>query len=318
MTLAEARALGRRWDLAVRAVTPVPAGSVNSSYALDTDEGARWFLRVYEEQGPDGARAEARMLLALAAEGVPTPPPRALAGEPGAFVSEHRGRPAAVFAWVPGAMVCQRGVTPRHARSVGLALAKVHRAGEAVEGLRPSRFGSAALRARLDALRARALPKELQRAVASLSATLDGLDAEGPARETTLIHGDLFRDNVLWEGEALRALLDFESASLGCAAFDLAVTLLAWCFGDSLDLGLARALVEGYRGARELRPEERQGLHREARRAALRFTVTRITDFELRRGEVAVYKDWRRFEARLRAVEAIAPDQLQQALGLRG
>jgi homoserine kinase type II len=128
-----------------------------------------------------------------------------------------------------------------------------------------------------------------------------------------IVHGDLFRDNVLFkcaEGEGhdeIVALLDFESASDGRFVYDLAVTVLAWCMGDAFEPELARAIVEGYESVRALEDREREGLRAELSIAALRFTTTRITDYALRGGEGRVMKDWKRFLRRFREVEQIPP-----------
>ncbi|MBI5512636.1 MAG: homoserine kinase [Deltaproteobacteria bacterium] len=316
LSLEDAGGLCERWGVALRTLAPVAAGSVNSSFALDGTDGARWFLRVYEEQGVDGARREAAMLAHLAARGVPTPFPRALRDVPGTYVQLHRDKPAVLFPWVPGTMACQRSVTAGRAFAVGQALARVHRAGEGLVGLQPSRFGPEALRLRLEALRGVDLTRELRGVVDGLLARIEALDPRTTPRDQGLIHGDLFRDNVLWEGDALTALLDFESASLGSFVFDLLVTVLAWCYGDALDLALARRMVEGYRAERALSAREVAELPEAARRAALRFTVTRVTDFELRRGAGGVYKDYRRFLGRLQALEALGSPRLLEGLGL--
>ena len=129
----------------------------------------------------------------------------------------------------------------------------------------------------------------------------------------SVIHGDVFRDNVLWHDDGrLSAIVDFESASRGNTGFDLMVTMLAWCFGDHLDQALARALVRGYARERVVERAFLLGCYQQARAAALRFAVTRITDYELRPRGVVVFKDYRRFMARLRAIEAIAEADFPQ------
>src|SRR5690606_32286937 len=94
---------------------------------------------------------------------------------------------------------------------------------------------------------AAAVTPEVAAAIDELAVRLERIRAAAPRAPgpETLIHGDLFRDNVLWQGGEISALLDFESASRGSAAFDLAVTMLAWCFGDDLDPALAAALAAG-------------------------------------------------------------------------
>jgi homoserine kinase type II len=124
-----------------------------------------------------------------------------------------------------------------------------------------------------------------------------------------VVHGDLFRDNVLWKDGELLALLDFESAFHGPFLYDLIVTMAAWCYRDAFDLELAKGLAEGYGAERPLEPREKHALRVEGALGMLRFATTRITDFSLRvpKGEKPV-RDYRRFLARLSFVEAGALD----------
>ncbi len=317
ITLPAARRLGALYGLDVTAVRPLLAGSVNTNVELTLAGGGRAFLRIYEEQGFPGAAGDARLLAHLAPLGVATPMPLALAAEPGAFVSEHAGKPAAVFPWVEGESLCQARVTPEATAQVGEALARVHVAGASFAGAPPSRFGPAQIDARLRSLREAALPPELSAVVARLSSRLEGHAARAPAPEVSgLVHGDLFRDNVLWKEGRIAALLDFESASRESYPFDLMVTLLAWCFGDRLDADLARAMAQGYARVRPMPEAEAALLHAEGSFAALRFAVTRITDFELRPRGLGVFKDYRRFLARGEALEALGPGGLRAMLGV--
>src|SRR3954463_4004949 len=118
LPLDDARRLGARYGLSVASVRGIPAGSVNSNYALSPEGGGRAFLRVYEEQDAASAAGEARVLDHLASHGVLTPRPLPLAGAPDQFISEHAGKPVAVFPWVAGEALCQARVTPDVARQV--------------------------------------------------------------------------------------------------------------------------------------------------------------------------------------------------------
>ncbi|HEY3234212.1 MAG TPA: hypothetical protein VGJ84_05820, partial [Polyangiaceae bacterium] len=54
---AEATRLGAAYGLDIASVEP-QSGSVNSNFRLEAGDGSRFFLRIYEEQGFDGARSE--------------------------------------------------------------------------------------------------------------------------------------------------------------------------------------------------------------------------------------------------------------------
>ena len=98
------------------------------------------------------------------------------------------------------------------------------------------------------------------------------------------------------------------------------VTILAWCFTDRFDPARGRAMTEGYVSERPLADHEKQGLHAEAQLAALRFTITRITDDAIRAVELGVPprrdKDWRRFAERTAALDAMGREGLLRLLGL--
>ncbi|MBI4953978.1 MAG: homoserine kinase [Myxococcales bacterium] len=306
MTLVEAQALGALFGLEVVALRPIAAGSVNSNFGLECVRGDPAFLRVFEESDAPAVERQNALLAWLGARGVATPAPLARADGAGT-VATHRGKPVSVFPFLPGEHLCQRRLRPAHLARLGEALARVHLAGEGYAPPPPNRFGARELGLRLADLHARR--SELPADVAALLPELESRLAElGPldlGGATTVVHGDVFRDNVLWRDDELVAILDFESASAGSPAFDLMVTMLAWSFGDALDRSLAAALLAGYLRVRDLGPVMRAALYDAARFAALRFAVTRITDYELRPRGVVVYKDYRRFVARLCAVEAI-------------
>ncbi len=198
-------------------------------------------------------------------------------------------------------------------REVGRALALVHTASERVGRLGQGRFGPTDMLERLARVERDAQRPDLAPDIARIRALYDTLTKErDPALPSGVVHGDLFRDNVLFEGDSVAALLDFESAFHGPFAYDLMVTIAAWCYRSTFVPGLVQALVEGYTGLRELTAAERRALTNEGALGCLRFATSRITDFELRtpRG-VRPARDYRRFLARL---DALANGELDGVL----
>jgi len=299
-------------------IEPVLGGTVNSSYSASFP-GQRVFVRIYEEQDDPGARTEAFRLERLASCGVRTPAP--LAREDGSFVGDLRGKPVAVFPWRAGEIRCLARVTTEDARRVGVALAEVHAAGRDLPAA-VGRFEPSDLLVRLDRLASVPFPAIAAQAQPLRAKVLTWVARRDPLLPKGFVHGDVFRDNVLWdEAGEISALLDFESAAFGVLAYDLMVTVLAWSFRDGLEEGIARALVRGYESVRRLEPAERAGLHAEGCVASLRFTITRLTDAELRAAEAGVAprrdKDWRRFALRLATLEELGAGGLLRALGTR-
>lgn len=303
---ADAARVAEEFGIDVSAVEPLAAGSVNSNFHLRLADGGALFARIYEEQGEAGARAELELLAQLSAAGVPVALP--LRRRDGELLSQVAGKPLSLYPWVPGEILCQARVTVDHARRVGEALAKVHAA--PVARVPDGRFDAGALHARVRRIVADA--PEFAEVAQELGARLaEHVAAREPELPAGLIHGDLFRDNVLWQEGAVSALLDFESASRGVYAYDLSVCLHAWCFGDRFEPALLRGMVEGYESVRPLSAAERRGLPTEAAIAALRFAITRITDYSLRApaGQPPV-RDYRRFLSRLSAVNDGLFDEL--------
>ena len=66
-------------------------------------------------------------------------------------------------------------------------------------------------------------------------------------QKNILIHGDLFRDNTLFDEERLSGIIDWSDAALGDPLFDLAVVALDWCFTQNrLDTKKLFALMHSY------------------------------------------------------------------------
>lgn len=308
LSLTDAQSLCKCFGLDVREIEALEAGTVNSNFIVTDTSNRRYFARLYEEQGLSGAISEHVLLAELQAAGLPVLVPLSCRELP-----MYRGKPFAVFPFVDGEILCQARITPRVCRKVGAVLAQIHLCTPKLSKFHEGRFELPDLERRLDRIEREARP-ELVEAARGIRAA-DRRYA--PMRDVSLahgvLHGDLFRDNVLWQGDEIAAVIDFESAALGAFAFDLAVTVLAWCYSDQFELELVRALLRGYHEKRPLSAKEQAAFPVETIIGCIRFATTRITDCSMRIGPgEKPARDYRRFLARLRDIEQGALDDLKR------
>jgi homoserine kinase type II len=323
LALADAQAAGADYGLSIQQVWPLDAGSVNSNFRFDCADGQQVFGRIYEEQGVSGAESEIRLLHELAGLGVATTAP--LKRLDGKLVGSIGAKPFALYPWVNGEWLCHQRLQPAHCRALGKALACVHLATPQLSHVPEGRFGMPQIRERLAFVKTTG--PRFAAAAADIEQHIQRYEAE---RDHTLpvglVHGDLFRDNVLWHftrvtGDAptIAALLDFESASRGVFVYDLMVCVLSWCFTDSLQLERVHALLDGYEELRPLSSIERAATTVEGKAVCLRFATTRITDFAMRTpsGETPK-RDFRRFLLRFEELQRGVMASVWQARDSRG
>jgi len=100
------------------------------------------------------------------------------------------------------------------------------------------------------------------------------------------VHADLFRNNVMFVGDALSGFFDFYFAGVDNWLFDIAVALNDWCIDldtGAFDAPRLAAMLDAYQAVRPLQAAERQLLNPMLRAAALRFWISRLWDFHLPR-----------------------------------
>ena len=94
-----------------------------------------------------------------------------------------------------------------------------------------------------------------------------------------VIHADLFPDNVFFIGNKVSGIIDFYFACTDFLAYDVAVTMNAWCFSEGeFNPAKATALIANYQQSRALTKAEKDAFPILLRGAALRFLLTRAHD----------------------------------------
>jgi homoserine kinase type II len=213
----------------------------------------------------------------LSRRGVSCPlPVRDLKGK---NLTEIAGRAAAIQTFLEGLWV--RRPRAEHCSAVGRALAELHLAGEGFALSRANALGLSGWRPLYErfADRAEEIAPGLGRIIERELAALETLWPKGLPEG--VIHADLFPDNVFFLGGKLSGLIDFYFACNDTFAYDIAVSLNAWCFEPdySFNVTKGRALLRSYEDVRKLEAAEREAMPTLARGAALRFLLTRSYDW---------------------------------------
>jgi len=283
----------------------IAAGVTNTNYFVDTTLG-RWVLTLFEGLDASALPFFMQLMDHLAAHGVPGAHP--VARDDGGFLSEVRGRPAALVYRLPGASIT--APTARHCGSLGGVVAAMHQAVRSFDSSQANprdldwiTDARDQLAAVLDADTRALLDDE----IAFQAECADTLYAGLP---DAVVHADMFRDNVLFDNDRVCGVIDFYYACHDYLLFDLAVICNDWAFDPGQRYAPERwqAFIAAYERRRELTATEHAAWPAMLRAAALRFWVSRLKDYHFPTdGDVTHVHDPTPFELLLRRHRDTAP-----------
>ncbi|WP_295995558.1 homoserine kinase [Rugamonas sp.] len=295
---------------AARAIKGIASGIENSNFFLTTERG-EFVLTIFENLFFDQLPFYLTLMRHLADRGVLVPAP--VANADGALVVALHGKPAAIVGKLAGSS--QMDPRPAHCAAVGAMVARMHLAGRDFPLRQPNLRGLAWW--------TETAPQVLPFLSESNGALLRdemrfqqdyAAGATYAALEQGPVHADLFRNNVMFDGERLTGFFDFYFAGCDSWLFDVAVTVNDWCIdvaSGALDADRARALLDAYHAERPFTTAERAAWQPMLRAAALRFWLSRLYDLHLpRAAQLLTPHDPAHFERILRARIATLPPAL--------
>ena len=295
------------------AVKGIASGIENSNFFITTERG-EYVLTIFENLGFEQLPFYLNLMRHLAAHGVLVPAP--VPNDQGELVVALHGKPASIVSKLEGSSEMNPGRV--HCAAVGAMLARMHLAGRSFPMVQPNLRGLPWLQAtaplvlpKLDAGGEHDAAALLRNEIAFQ--TDYASSADYAQLERGPVHADLFRNNVMFDGERLTGFFDFYFAGCDTWLFDMAVTVNDWCIDlatGELDTARVRAMLDAYHAVRPFTHDEHESWQAMLRAAALRFWLSRLYDFHLpREAEMLTPHDPFHFERILRErIATTAPE----------
>jgi homoserine kinase type II len=231
-----------------------------------------YILTVFENLSAADVDFYMQLMSTLAANGLPVPQP-IIRPDSKTALQSLMNKPALLLSRLNGTH--PRQPTNAQCHAIGNALARQHRLTFDMHHLGQQSLQNmlntgSALLPTLNTDNRQLLNDELNRAQRLLART---------DLPIGLIHGDLFRDNTLFAGDALTGLLDYYSATTGPLLLDVAIAANDWCDENyQLISDRTTALLEGYEATRPLTRAEKTSWQDCLRCGALRFWISRLAN----------------------------------------
>jgi homoserine kinase type II len=274
----------------VQQLQGIPSGIENTNYFVDTERG-QYVLTLFEKLSVEELPFYLGLMGHLAKSGLPCPLPAR--NHQGALFSDLKGKPASVVSRLAGKSIMQPSEV--HCRAMGAMTAKLHLAAADYPPTQDNPRGPKWW--------VRVAPQVMPFLPADEQGMLkDELEVQFSHRLEPLprgvVHADLFRDNILFDGDEIGGVIDFYFAGADAWLFDLAVVVNDWCINAEgrLDAQRLAVLMASYQSVRSLTDAERLAWPIVLRAASLRFWLSRLFDLYLpRAGELIHPHDPTRF-----------------------
>ena len=238
-------------------------GFANENYKIVTDKG-KFLFRVHKQQSPENVEKEHALLAVLKRKAFPAAFP--VKDKSGNTWREVEGNNVSLYDFVEGKIPV---LCPETVAEAARTLARLHTLDTA--GVPPKTNSThpekVAQTLPLFSSARNLLPdiyKQFSVAWETLSPSLNETLPSG------IIHSDLFPDNTLFEGNRLKAVIDFEEYAIGPLLFDVAMAINGFCFkNNQLNGKWLDAFLKAYNQKRPLTPQEEKLLPVYIRWAAL-------------------------------------------------
>ena len=255
----------------------IPGGFGNSNFKLTTTEG-EFLLKICDEKDSVELNMQIALLQHLHQHAYPTVYP--IPTKDQRQLTHETFGSVMLYPFLPGE---QPQSSPGTLAQLGEALAKLHCI-PPIAGLPRFAMGISQMTPFF---------KEVQGTqfathpfVESLKSQLESMEPQlNASLPMGLLHGDLFLDNTLFDGDQMVAILDFEEGCYDTLLIDVGMTLIGCCYTPQyrLNLEAAQRFLDAYNASRPLTESEWKYLDGFVHYAALSIAFWRFRQFNIRR-----------------------------------
>lgn len=255
----------------------IPGGFGNSNFKLTTTEG-EYLLKICDEKNPAELNMQIALLQHLHQHAYPTVYP--IPTKDQKQLTHQAFGSVMLYPFLQGE---QPQSSPDTLAQLGEALAKLHGI-PPIAGLPRFAMGISQMTPFF---------KEVQGTqfathpfVESLKLQLESMESQlNASLPVGLLHGDLFLDNTLFDGDQMVAILDFEEGCYDTLLIDVGMTLIGCCYTpeNRLNLEAAQRFLDAYNALRPLTESEWESLGCFVHYAALSIAFWRFRQFNIRR-----------------------------------
>lgn len=250
----------------------VASGTENTTFFVTTERESL-VLTLFEQGEHDELPFFVDLLDYLAEHRLPVPGP--VHDRQGVALQSLAGKPALLFPRLPGKSPSSPNLA--QCRALGDALGHMHVVSQRFEGHRPNPRDLHWLLARHHQVLAYLAPADQALMSDEIDAYQDAFEGAAELPQGA-IHGDLFRDNTLFDGDRLGGIIDFYNGCTGDLLFDLAIVINDWASDADgrLDRERHDVILGAYLARRPLTQAERECWPLMLRMTALRYWLSRL------------------------------------------
>ncbi|PJE78953.1 Homoserine kinase [invertebrate metagenome] len=259
----------------------IESGVENTNYFLNvhsptTEQQKTYVLTLFEYLPMPALDFYISVMETLSKQALPVP--KVIWDQQGTALHSIHDKPALIVTALPGNHTPDISTT--HCEQVGFLLAKMHRTSRHHPLKQKSIRGLPWIKAqqeRLSQLISKNDESLMKKGWQLIHKELPPVDK----LPCGIIHGDLFFDNVLFQGNTITGVIDFYNAGYDWLAYDVAITVNDWCINPDLTIHPEKyeALISAYNKVRPFTAKEKQYWVTLLQLAAFRFWLSRLVTF---------------------------------------